>query len=310
MIELFQPVRIVCQNTATKFAFTKDLCLELATLASLQQYDKLKARLKEVQPFCEQGKGTWGYYVAKFLAFLEDGKPRFSIFAKGNGKLPFAAFSVLPLVSCPGAGPCKDWCYSLKAWRYPAAFFRQLQNLLLLFTAEGREVIAKEWHKLPRGAQVRLYVDGDIHSLEILGYWQDLCRQRTDLSVYGYSKSWGIFTRYTGEWAPNYTLNLSSGSKYLNSPLVKAQVAALPITRGEFVAVSVESKAPKRDAKTGAPLNPEAWRAHRLQVLEAAKKAGYGKVFVCPGLCGFCANGKHACGNRAFNGIPIAIGIH
>lgn len=294
----------------TKFAFTKDLCLELATLASLQQYDKLKARLEAVQPLCEQGGGTWGFYIGKFLAFLEDGTPRFSIFAKGNGKLPFAAFSVLPLVSCPGKGACKEWCYSLKAWRYPAAFFRQLQNLILLFTSKGRETVSKAWHTLAKGAQVRLYVDGDIHSLEILHYWQDLCRQRPDLSVYGYSKSWGIFTRFTGEWAPNYTLNLSSGSKYLNSKAVKAAVAALPITRGEFVAVPVASKAPKRDPKTGAALDPVAWREHRLQVLEAAKVLGLGKVFVCPGLCGFCANGKHACGNRSFDGIPIAIGIH
>lgn len=285
-------------------------CLELATIASRNDIERLAARLTELLPSMPKGKGTWGHFTEKFLAFLADGKPRFTIFAKGNGKLPFSAFSVLPLVSCPGAGECKKWCYSLKAWRYPAAFFRQLQNLLLLLCEEGREEVARAWHKLAKGAQVRLYVDGDIHSLECLDYWQTLCRQRPDLSVYGYSKSWGIFTRYTGEWAPNYTLNLSSGSKYLNSPLVKAQVAALPITRGEFIAVPVESKAPKRDKKTGAPLDPEAWRTHRLQVLEAAKRAGYGKVFVCPGLCGFCANGKHACGNRSFNGIPIAIGIH
>jgi len=290
--------------------FTNSICLELATLASLNQLDRLRERLTELQPLVKQGRGTWGENIEKMLAFLSDGIPRFSIFAKGNGKLPFAAFSVLPLVSCPGAGACKKWCYSLKAWRYPAAFFRQLQNLILLMSPEGRETVAKAWNKLAKGAHVRLYVDGDIHSLEILEYWQNLCRQRSDLQVYGYSKSWGIFLRFTGEWASNYTLNLSSGSKFANSPAVKTQVSALPIVRGEFVAVPVASKAPKRNLKTGQPLNPAAWQAHRLEVLTAAKKLGMGKVFVCPGLCGFCVNGKHACGNRAFNGIPIVIGIH
>jgi hypothetical protein len=290
--------------------FTNVICLELATLASLNQLEKLTERLIELKPLVNQGRGTWGENIEKMLAFLADRKPRFSIFAKGNGKLPFAAFSVLPLVSCPGAGACKKWCYSLKAWRYPAAFFRQLQNLILLMSSEGRETVAKAWNKLRNGAHVRLYVDGDIHSLEILEYWQNLCRQRSDLKVYGYSKSWGIFLRFEGEWASNYTLNLSSGSKFANSPRVKEQVSALPIVRGEFVAVPVASKAPKRNLKTGQPLNPAAWQAHRLEVLAAAKNLGMGKVFVCPGLCGFCANGKHACGNRAFNKIPIVIGIH
>ena len=34
--------------------------------------------------------------------------------------------------ACPGAGSCVDWCYSLRAWRNPQAFFRQLQNTLLM----------------------------------------------------------------------------------------------------------------------------------------------------------------------------------
>lgn len=284
-------------------------CLRLATLASAQNLSELENTLVSMYPPSSYKKGTWGYFAQNMIAFLRDGKPRFTIFAKGNGKLPFSAFSVLPLVSCPGAGACKKWCYSLKAWRYPAAFFRQLQNLILLFTTEGRAVISEAWNGLASGAQVRLYVDGDIHSLEVLEYWQGLCRSRPDLAVYGYSKSWGIFARYTGEWAKNYTLNLSSGSKYINSPAAKAQVSALPIVRGEFVALTIETKAPKRDTKTGA-VDPEAWRKHRLEVIEAGKLAGHGKVFVCPGLCGFCANGKHACGNRAFDGITIAIGIH
>lgn len=61
----------------------------------------------------------------------------------GNSKLPFLAYSELPMATCPGAGACgvykKDastgtaasgWCYSFKAWRYPAAFARQFLNTL------------------------------------------------------------------------------------------------------------------------------------------------------------------------------------
>lgn len=68
------------------------------------------------------------------------------IAAKGNKKLPFAAYSELPMATCLGAGACGvpfyprarehkkanggGWCYSFKAWRYPNAFLRQALNTL------------------------------------------------------------------------------------------------------------------------------------------------------------------------------------
>jgi hypothetical protein len=282
--------------------------LRLASLASLNRLSELEATLSAMFPAGEYKRGSWGFHAQKMIAFLRDGVPAFTIFTRGNSKLPFVSFSVLPLVSCPGAGDCKRWCYSLKAWRYPAAFFRQLQNLILLFSKEGLEHIIQAWNKIEKGAQVRLYVDGDVHNLETLAFWFGLCYSRPDLSVYGYSKSWGVFLRWQGEFPTNYTLNLSSGSVY--NAEVKSQVAKLPIVRGEFVAVQASVPAPKRCKKTGAPSDLGAWQAYRKAVTEAAQAAGHAKVFVCPGLCGFCSNGKHACGNRAFDGVTIAIGVH
>lgn len=86
------------------------------------------------------------------------------IAAKGNVKLPFVAYSHLPMVSCPGAGRCavyeeeeyeavrmvkdpetgqvvehrskakhpyhRGFCYSFKAWRYPDAFARMFLSTL------------------------------------------------------------------------------------------------------------------------------------------------------------------------------------
>src|SRR5262249_34044417 len=78
-------------------------------------------------------------------------------------KLPFVAYSELPMATCPGAGACgvrldyfdpvakptqqtvrgpggaavrrtarrhRGWCYSFKAFRYPGAFARQFLNTL------------------------------------------------------------------------------------------------------------------------------------------------------------------------------------
>ena len=85
----------------------------------------------------------WIRDLTKLKAFLLDGSPKFSIMAKdGNGKLPFLAFSSLAGKGfCIGAGDCLSFCYSFKAWRYPAAFCRQAQNSALLQSGSGREHI-------------------------------------------------------------------------------------------------------------------------------------------------------------------------
>lgn len=236
---------------------------------------------------------SWKAMAQKYIRFLNTGTPEFTVFAKGNGKLPFYAFSTLPAETCPGAGDCLNWCYSFKAWRYPAAFFRQMQNTVLVRMQS--ELLVKAWMQLPKGKTVRLYVDGDIDSLATLEFWMDNCEKRADLSVYGYSKSWMVFLQHKGDWPANYILNLSQGSRYGDG--IKRLMQQLPIVRGEFIALPISKEAAKAGHKS-----PEYNRAVRSAANE--------KVFVCPGKCGDCANGKHACGNSRFNGVKIAIGIH
>ena len=54
-------------------------------------------------------RGTWGYWGSRMLSAMKRGEVALSIFAKGNGKLPFYAFSALPKYTCPGAGSCLEW---------------------------------------------------------------------------------------------------------------------------------------------------------------------------------------------------------
>ena len=108
--------------------------------------------------------------MRKWLADPIKNKPPFTIFAKGNQKLPFWTFSTLPGVTCPGAGDClvnpedkskRGWCYSFSAWRYVTAYFRQLQNTLLIrlrdktwIEADAKEKFVKDfvaaWVKVSR----------------------------------------------------------------------------------------------------------------------------------------------------------------
>ena len=240
--------------------------------------------------------GTWAYHAHKFQHFLDTGKPEFSVFADGNKKLSFKAWSVLPLVTCPGKGECGKFCYSLKAWRYPAAFFRQAQNLWLL--NHDLCAIEREWMSLPQNIWVRLYVDGDIHSTRVLAFWFKMLEQRPDIMVYGYSKSWDLFLDWfdSGQSFPkNYRLNLSSGSKY--SKRKRDRMMKLPCSRGDYLAVTISKIAAKAGYKT---------KEYTRAVREAVGK----RVFVCPGTCDACTPKGHACGLESFNNIPIAIGIH
>lgn len=238
------------------------------------------------------------------------------IFTEGNGKLPFFAFSSLAGLDCPQAGTClyrggdqaagpmSGFCYSFKCWRYPDAFMRQLVNSLRLRTKAGRDEIVSAWMKLPKGATVRLYVDGDFASPEILAFWMRLCFARPDLEVYGYSKSWRLLLSYDsatgGRWPSNYLLNLSSGGSGTDEE--KEAVSRLPIARGEFVAVATL-------ADHGNAYQSRRNAGFADYARDVRTQAGR-RVFVCSGKCGDCTPSGHACGSEKFRGVPIAIGIH
>lgn len=283
----------------------------------------------------ENGKPQQSYMrgVNKMVAWLRDpdSTPPWTMFAVGNSKIgKFYAWSTLPGATCPGAGECLTspkggfgWCYSLNGWRYPDVFFRQLQNTLLL-RIRGRKVIEEGWAKIPQGAIVRLYVDGDMDSEDTIRFWMDLCRRRPDIRAYGYSKSWPQFLaihRKEGAawWPSNYMLNLSGGTKFA-SMLPPAQygkmvdaMRQLPITRGTFIAVpGVKSKMPK-PVKAGADNRDRPGHAeHMAEVIAKARAQGVtGKIWSCPGLCSYCMkNGEHACGSEKMRGVNIIIGVH
>jgi len=248
---------------------------------------------------------TWAYHAARLSDYIEGnytGTAPFAIWnMDGNSKLPFASFSALPVVTCPGAAECISYCYSLKSWRYPAAFMRQVQNTLLL--QHNQHVIADATYALPQNTTCRLYVDGDFDSLRTLTFWMLVLHERSDLTVYGYSKSWNLFLMFDRMWAgkigwpKNYLLNLSNGSKYEH---LRAKMERLPVVRGNFIALQVDKKL------AGKYTDPEYKKALR----QSAKEQGIEKVFVCPGKCGECTRKGHLCGMESARGVDVVIGVH
>ena len=281
---------------ALKFKALNSLAIAIQTGTQAEALQALET-LQRSEAF--KGKGWQGNF-AKLARVISTGKVEYSIFAmSGNSKLPFISFSSLPGVTCPGAGDCLEFCYSFRAWRYPAAFMRQAQNAYLM--RWHNDVIIGDFVKLaqsrPEGFDFRLYVDGDFSSGADVALWMETLKACPNVRAYGYSKSFAALLGYGAfnTWPSNYMLNISSGHNA--SPEMLAYVKALPIVRGEFIAVSIGKKVKSTDHG-----KPETNRALR----EAFKV----KAFTCPGTCGTCTGKGHACGMQALKNIPIIIAMH
>ena len=255
------------------------------------------ASLRSSPLFATKG---WQNAMTKFASVIEDDAVPFSVFAEGNSKLPFYAFSTLPGVTCPGAGECLAFCYSFRAWRYPSAFFRQAQNAYLM--RFNRFAIVDALHDVveqnPLGFDFRLYVDGDFANVEDIDFWMLILSSYPSIKAYGYSKSFALLKNFVesgGVVPSNYRLNISSGHN-ANDEIVSF-IRQQHFTRGDFVAVSIGRKIKAADYGTK-PVN------------DAIRARFEDKVFPCPGKCGTCTNVGHACGSDVFKGRIIAIAVH
>jgi hypothetical protein len=237
----------------------------------------------------------WQRSFDRLSRVFSTGKPELTIIkSDGNSKLPFYAFSSLPGVTCPGAGECLKFCYSFRAWRYPDAFARQIQNAFLMrFYPDS---IRDAFDTIPDGSDFRLYVDGDFSSVSDVDFWFSLLLSRPSIKAYGYSKSFAELLSYVGAYPSNYALNVSSGHSH--SVDTVNRIKDLPITRGEFRAVSVGFKVKSNMHGTKA-------------VNDALRIKSNERIFPCPGKCGSCTGKGHACGMLdSLKGRVIAIAIH
>lgn len=284
-------------KNAPKFELLQDLAIVIQT--GDQAAIRLAVHALRNSP-AFAGK-AWQSNFAKLIDVFSDGSPRFSIFAAGgNSKLPFVSFSTLPGVTCPGAGECINYCYSYRAWRYPAAFARMAQNawLMRFNTAAIAAAFTQIAAARPDGFDFRLYVDGDFASGADVAFWMHQLTITPIARAYGYSKSFAALLGFNviGSWPENYQLNISGGHNA--SPAMVSYVKALPITRGEFIAVSIGRKVKSTEHGTAA-VN----QALRDAMPEA-------KIFPCPGTCGSCTGKGHACGMPQLKGRIIAIAMH
>lgn len=289
----------------------KSLAIAIGQAKTVKDCQKLIMAAIDGLPINGPGSSWFqsGSRLVKWLNRPTRNKIPFSVFARGNGKLPFFAFSALPFATCPGMGECESFCYSPRSWRVAPPFFRQVQNTILARFFPG--LIGIKFFALEKNVVLRLFVDGDFHNEKSVEFWMEALKIRADIRAYGYSKSWNELINYSkngGIFPKNYILNLSSGGK--NRGISKEDMQKLPIVRGSFVAVPINGKFLRGGNKRYARRN------YHDAVRESAKNLGYSKVFSCPGKCGSCIKGpnglgySHACGDKRFQDIVIVNGVH
>jgi hypothetical protein len=271
-------------TNAPKFAALQQFAVAVQT-GTNDEIIAAFASLRSSPLFASKG---WQNAMSKFASIF-DGSVPFTVFAEGNSKLPFYAFSTLPGVTCPGAGECLAFC-------------RQAQNAYLMRFNSFAIVDALHdvVEKNPLGFDFRLYVDGDFASQNDVAFWMETLSLSVFAGVkaYGYSKSFALlkaFVESGGVVPVNYKLNISSGHNADDSTVGFIRQQAF--TRGDFVAVSIGRKIKAADYGTK-PVN------------DAIRAIFDSKVFPCPGKCGTCTNVGHACGSDAFKGKVIAIAVH
>jgi hypothetical protein len=270
----------------------------LRALASIVQNGSIDAIIATLETLSADERFQsigWQRSFARLSRVFTTGKPELTVIkSDGNSKLPFYAFSSLPGVTCPGAGECLKFCYSFRAWRYPDAFARQVQNAFLMRFYPN--TIKAAFNAMPDGVDFRLYVDGDFSSVSDVSFWFSLLLSRPGIKAYGYSKSFAELLAYTGDYPINYALNVSSGHNH--SVDTVNMIKTLPVTRGEFRAVSVGFKVKSNMHGTKA-------------VNDALRIKSNERIFPCPGKCGSCTGKGHACGMLdSLKGRVIAIAIH
>jgi len=187
----------------------KALALAIGRAKTVRECQRLIKNAIEGLPTSGEGSSWFhtGSRLVKWLNRPTRNKLPFAVFARGNGKLPFYAFSALPFATCPGMGACEHFCYSPRSWRVAPPFFRQIQNTILARFFPG--IIATRFFALPQSVVLRLFVDGDFHDTGAVRFWMGALKIRPDIRAYGYSKSWDQLSEYQrqgGAFPNNYIL--------------------------------------------------------------------------------------------------------
>lgn len=113
------------------------------------------------------------------------------IFSKLNRKLVkdgIISFDLPPVITCVGAGSCKDYCYGKGYKRYPS--YRE--KLALNYELSKTNKLIDEliiWITILQPKFIRIHSLGDFYNQKYLDKWTEVIRMFPEVMFYCYTKS-------------------------------------------------------------------------------------------------------------------------
>jgi hypothetical protein len=117
-------------------------------------------------------------------------------FSKGNHKLSkdILIWNLPRLITCPGAGECKDWCYEKKIERmYLGAVASRMRNYKFSQQKGWWIKVIKYLEGRPEH-YVRIHESGDFYSRRYFQDWLDIITLSRGNTFYAYTKSFKILS--------------------------------------------------------------------------------------------------------------------
>jgi hypothetical protein len=129
------------------------------------------------------------------------------------------AFGLPPVRTCPGAGPCRAYCYA-QVGRQSMDPMKAFQLSNYAFSRRGgfAEILSNDLRQLEReGVEaIRMHDAGDFYGRRYLEAWIESARRLPQVVFYGYTKSlWVVEHAYeTIGHPPNFRLTASYGGRW------------------------------------------------------------------------------------------------
>jgi len=137
-------------------------------------------------------------------------------FARGNKKLSKIQliWSLPRVITCPGAGSCKAWCYAKKSEScYKAVLPSRMRNWEFSKCEEFVETIVSFLKKTEKKI-VRVHEAGDFYSQLYLDKWKEIARKLPNITFYAFTKSFQL--DLWSKLPENLIILQSYGSRYDN----------------------------------------------------------------------------------------------
>jgi len=144
---------------------------------------------------------------------------KLKIISDGNTKLKkdgIVSLNLPPVITCPGAGDCKKYCFACVGMQAMGNAKQKRINTLELFKRSPKEFVntAVSEIKRTKALTVRFHDSGDIFSLQYLKTLCEICNKLPDVKFYAYTKSIKIILKFGWDNLPsNFKIIQSYGGK-------------------------------------------------------------------------------------------------